>query len=130
MQNSGSNGLSGVVVDVDGTLAGPPTNGDYSTCIPVTDVVNFLKECRKFKVPITLYTSRNMRTYSGNIGKINANTLPILIDWLVRHEIPFDEVVVGKPWPGNRGIYIDDRAIRPKELINKSLDEVLSILDF
>src|SRR5690606_29179535 len=56
-----------------------------------------------------------MNTYGGNVGLINANTLPIILDWLARHEVPFDEVVVGKPWCGEGGFYVDDRALRPSE---------------
>ena len=33
---------------------------------------------------VILQTSRNMRSYEGNIGLINANTLPELIEWLRR----------------------------------------------
>ncbi len=44
-----------------------------------------------------------MRTYEGNVGKINVNTLPIIIDWLERHNVPYDEIYVGKPWCGHDG---------------------------
>jgi len=61
-----------------------------------------------------------MRTYEGNIGLINANTLPIIHDWLTRHKIPFDEILVGKPWCGFEGFYVDDKTIRPSEFVNLS----------
>ena len=70
-----------------------------------------------------------MRTYQGNIGKINANTLPVILDWLDRYSVPYDEVIVGKPWPGPDGYYIDDRAIRPSEFLSLSHDEILDLLD-
>lgn len=69
-------------------------------------------------------TARNMRTYEGNIGKINIHTLPIIIDWLNKHNVPFDEIIVGKPWCGNEGFYVDDRAVRPDEFSRMSMDEL------
>ena len=53
----------------------------------------------------------------GQIGKINANTLPLILDWLAQHEIPYDEIHVGKPWCGTEGFYVDDKAVRPSEFL-------------
>ena len=50
--------------------------------------------------------------------------LPDLIDWLTRHEIPFDEIHVGKPWPGPAGFYVDDRCMRPAEFARSSLSDL------
>jgi capsule biosynthesis phosphatase len=69
-----------------------------------------------------------MRTYEGQVGKINANTLPVIIDWLARHEIPYDELHVGKPWCGTEGFYIDDKAIRPSEFLALSHAEIQALL--
>lgn len=44
---------------------------------------------------IVIMTARNMRTFDGNIGKINIHTLPVIIDWLNENNIPYDEVIVG-----------------------------------
>ena len=70
-----------------------------------------------------------MRTYQGNIGAINKHTLPIIIDWLRRHDIPYDELYVGKPWCGFEGFYVDDKAIRPDELVKLSYAEICQLLD-
>lgn len=77
---------------------------------------------------IVLATARNMRTHAGNIGKINAKTLPVLIDWLDRHSVPYDEIWTGKPWNGNDGFYIDDNAVRPDEFKNLSYTEIKDLL--
>ena len=69
-----------------------------------------------------------MRTYDGNIGKIAANTLPIIVDWLKKHDIPFDEIHIGKPWCGQEGFYVDDRAVRPSEFRKHSYDEIKKLL--
>ncbi|HAN9697662.1 TPA: capsular biosynthesis protein, partial [Escherichia coli] len=75
------------------------------------------------------FTARNMRTYKENIGKINIHTLPVIIDWLNENRVPYDEVIVGKPWCGDEGFYVDDRAIRPSELCNMTLEEISNMLE-
>ena len=70
-----------------------------------------------------------MRTHANSIGLINAKTLPIILEWLARHDIPYDEIHVGKPWCGDDGFYVDDKAIRPSELKTMSYDEIRAILD-
>ncbi len=69
-----------------------------------------------------------MRTYDGNVGKINIHTLPTIIEWLDKHAVPYDEIHVGKPWCGFEGFYIDDKAIRPSEFVNLSYDEIQGLL--
>ena len=71
-----------------------------------------------------------MNSYNGNIGLINAHTAPILLEWLDKWEIPYDEIVYGKVWPGHKGFYIDDRSIRPDEFINKSIQELEELCDY
>ena len=68
-----------------------------------------------------------MKTYNGNIGLINANTAKVLTKWLDKWEIPYDEIIYGKPWPGHYGFYVDDRAIRPDEYLKYSPEELDSI---
>lgn len=55
---------------------------------------------------IVIFTARNMRTYKENIGKINIHTLPVIIDWLNENRVPYDEVIVGKPWCGDEGFML------------------------
>ncbi|MCA1956094.1 capsular biosynthesis protein, partial [Zymomonas sp.] len=88
-----------------------------------------LREYKSQGFEILIQTARNMRTYNGSVGKINANTLPIILDWLKKHDVPYDEIYVGKPWCGNDGFYIDDRAIRPSEFLNFSLDEINQLIE-
>ncbi|BFL69512.1 HAD-IIIC family phosphatase [Moraxella osloensis] len=117
-----------LIFDLDDTLC-TTQNGDYANAQPITEVVEKLKEYHRQGFTIIINTSRNMRTYQGNIGAINKNTLPIIIDWLARHDIPYDELYVGKPWCGFEGFYVDDKAIRPDELVKLSYAEICQLLD-
>lgn len=119
-----------LIFDIDGTIC-PIKKKDerYEDLIPYTDMVNKIREYKNQGAKIILYTSRNMNSFNGNIGLINKYTGPILVEWLKKWDIPYDEIVYGKLWPGHNGYYIDDRTIRPKEFLNNSLDELREICD-
>lgn len=118
-----------VVVDVDGTLAGRRGAGQsYAEVLPVSKVVHRIRGLKQQGYWIILYTSRNMRTHGGNIGRIMRHTAPVLVEWLARHEIPYDELHFGKPWCGHDGFYVDDRAIRPREFVTLGVEEIEATL--
>ena len=117
-----------LIFDIDGTLC-PIKKKDekYEDVIPDEEMVNKLKYYKNNNAKIVLFSSRNMKTYNGNLGLINANTAVIMQEWLKKWEIPYDEILFGKPWPGNRGFYIDDRAVRPDEFLKNSFEELEEI---
>lgn len=118
-----------IVVDVDGTLTGERGPGQsYAELSAEPSVVQRIRSLKEQGFWIILYTSRNMRTYDGNIGRIMCHTAPVLVEWLTRHEIPYDELHFGKPWCGHDGFYVDDRAIRPREFVMLKLEEIEAIL--
>ncbi len=96
--------------------------------VPNEEVIKKLKEYASHGCYVIIYSSKNMRTFKGNIGKINAITLPQIIEWLKNNDVPYDEIYVGKPWCGFNGFYVDDKAIRPDEFVNKSMEEINDII--
>lgn len=112
-----------IIFDLDETLC-TTTNGQYKNSNPLIEIITKLREYKELGFEIVINTSRNMRTYEGCIGKINKNTLPIIIEWLNQHEVPYDEIYVGKPWCGLEGFYVDDKAIRPNELLDLTYEEI------
>ena len=117
-----------LVFDLDGTLTHDDPQVSYADRRPNLAVVEKLRAYRADGFEIVICSARNMRTYGGQLGKINANTLPVILDWLTRHEIPFDEVHVGKPWCGADGFYVDDKAVRPSEFLALSHAEIQALL--
>lgn len=117
-----------LVFDLDGTLTHDDPSADYAARRPNAAMVEKLRAYRDQGFEIVIASSRNMRTYEGQIGKINANTLPVILDWLARHHIPYDEIHVGKPWCGTDGFYVDDKAIRPSEFLALSFEEIHALL--
>jgi capsule biosynthesis phosphatase len=118
-----------IVIDLDGTLTVPSGGGNYDALAPNLAVVAQLRRYARDGFRIAVMTSRNMRSFSNSIGRINAETLPAAIAWLKRHDIPFDEIHVGKPWCGEDGFYVDDRAVRPSEFVRLDHATIKALLE-
>ncbi|MCF1428880.1 MAG: HAD hydrolase family protein [Shewanella sp.] len=116
-----------LIVDLDGTLTQADAN-DYSEVSPRLDIIAKLREYQQQGFEIVISTARNMRTFEGNVGKINIHTLPIITAWLDKHQVPYDEILVGKPWCGHEGFYIDDRAVRPSEFARLSQAQIEQLI--
>lgn len=116
-----------LVIDLDDTIC-RTFDGDYANSEPIAEIVERLRGYKNAGFEIVIHTSRNVRTFKNNMGKITAHTLPIIIDWLRKNEIPYDEIYVGKPWCGHEGFYVDDRAIRPSEFLKHSHEQILALL--
>jgi len=115
-----------LVFDLDGTITIDDTNQpQYLSKLPNIEVIERIREYKSLGFEIIIMTARNMKTHNNSIGLINAKTLPIIIEWLKNHEVPYDEIHVGKPWCGTEGFYVDDKAIRPNEFLKLSYEEIL-----
>ena len=113
------------VFDIDGTLC-PIKKKDekYEDLVPYPEMLEKLNYYKENGARIILYTSRNMNTYQGNIGLINKHTAAVLTAWLEKYNIPYDEIVYGKVWPGHKGFYVDDRTVRQEELLKYTPEEL------
>ncbi len=117
-----------LVVDLDGTLTIDDAELPYSDRLPNLPLIEKLQAYKAEGFEIIIHSARNMRTHKASVGKINAFTLPVIVEWLQRHGVPYDEIHVGKPWCGADGFYVDDRAIRPSEFMTLTLDEIQALI--
>ncbi len=117
-----------LILDVDGTLSIDDASLPYPERRPRRDVIERIAALHKAGVRVILYSARNMRTHAGNVGVINAKTLPELVQWLDRHRIPYDELHMGKPWCGHNGFYVSDKAVRPSQLVAHPLARMDALL--
>lgn len=60
--------MKNIIIDLDGTLT-IDADTSYENKPVNIDVVQKLREYKSLGFNITILTSRNMRTYEGNIGK-------------------------------------------------------------
>lgn len=119
-----------LVVDIDGTLC--PIKRSHEQYIDMEPEPRMLERIRTLHAEgwrIILHTARGMRSNQGNVGQIGKKVVPDLLQWLAKHDIPFDELHTAKPWPGRQGVYIDDRAVRPREFVEMSFDELNAVME-
>lgn len=129
MHQSESEPKSTIVLDIDGTICPiKHANENYADLIPDAEMIEIIRLYRDLGFKIAFYTSRNMKSFNGNPGRINAITAPIVVAWLKKWDIPFDELYFAKPWPGPNGFYVDDRAIRPNEFKKLNPSEISALL--
>lgn len=99
-----------ICIDLDGVVAGFKGEGDtYADVLPIPGAIEKLRDFKKNGHYVILYTARHMKTCKGNVGLVTARVGGITLDWLKKHEIPYDEIYFGKPWAD---VYIDDNAFR------------------
>ena len=76
--------------DIDGTLCPIKKKEEaYIDLVPYPEMIDKIREYKAGGAKIVLFTSRNMNSYHGNIGLINANTAKVLLAWLEKWDIPF-----------------------------------------
>jgi capsule biosynthesis phosphatase len=96
-------------IDLDGTICFTRKEGQsYSDVEPIPGAIPFLKNLKSQGHYIIIHTARNMVTYQDSLGKIIANQAPVVIEWLKKYEIPYDELLFGKPYAD---YYIDDKSV-------------------
>lgn len=106
-------------IDLDNTLVTyPKIKGDYSSVDPINNNIKLVKYLKKLGHYIIIYTARRMRTHDGNVGKIVADIGIITLNTLKEFDIPYDEIVFGKPYAH---FYIDDLAVHSYGNIEKEI---------
>lgn len=110
--------------DLDNTIVTyPKIPADYTSVEPIWSVINIIRKLKTEGHTIIIYTARRMKTHSGNVGAIIKDIGKITIDTLNKYDVPYDELVFGKPYAD---FYIDDLMINPKLDLNKELGIYLS----
>ena len=119
-----------LIVDIDGVLCPiKDIDSSYRDLKPYGPMLERLLEWKEKGFQIILHSSRTMRTHAGDLSRINKHTAHQTIEWLEHWGIPYDGILFGKPWPGKEGFYIDDRAIRPREFLTCSKNELDQIIE-
>ena len=102
-----------LVVDLDHTLCVGDLRIEsslirYATAKPISQTVEKLREANRQGWYITILTARHMRACLNDAEYAFNKLSQITADWLDQHQVPFDQLVFGKPY----GLwYIDDKAM-------------------
>jgi capsule biosynthesis phosphatase len=99
-----------ICIDIDGVVCElRRSEQNYADVEPRPGAVEKMKALRQAGHYLILCTARHMATCNSNVGLVVARQGKTLLDWLARHEIPYDELWFGKP---HADVYIDDNAYR------------------
>lgn len=95
---------SELYVDFDGTIVS--LEKDFMEGEPNEELITVLRDYYENNKRIVIYTARGMKSNNGDLAIIEKNVKPRIAEWLRLHNVPYHELIVGKPfWE----ILIDDR---------------------
>ena len=109
--------LDYIIIDLDDTITRDHSSEDYKDKELNPLVAKAISNAKKAGFKSKIFSSRNMRTYEGDVNKIEKFTRPIAEEWLLKNNIEYDELILGKPWAGKNGVYVDDKNIHIEEFI-------------
>jgi len=111
--------IKSICFDLDDTICFPnhgekDTYKKYGLAKPNDQVIAQIRRLKRdLGFHIVLLSARRMLTFGGNIDKIKADVEEITRSWLNEHDVPFDELVFGKPYVTT--YYVDDKAMDLKQ---------------
>lgn len=108
-----------LIVDLDNTITIDSSSLDYATKKLNAEVALAIKNASKLEIETTIFSSRNMKTFNGDLEKIESVTRPIAENWLQEKQIKYSELILGKPWCGKEGWYVDDKNLSIEEFVFK-----------
>ena len=114
----GNNDRPTIVFDLDDTICYPNHNASdteikYGYALANNDVINRMKTLREEGFYIIIHSARRMLTHNGDIDKIHKDVWDTTVDWLETYDVPYDELVFGKPYANT--YYVDDKAMNLEE---------------
>ena len=110
-----------IVTDVDDTILFTE-NRDYENSRPNVPVVEGLRKLKEKGWKIILMSARGMGRSNGDIASVSVEVTAEIQKFVDKYDVPCDEIILGKPWAS---YYIDDKAIRPDEFVEK-IDEIVN----
>lgn len=107
-----------LVIDLDGTICEQTSGGTaYRDAKPVDVVIDRLRVLRRAGWKIVIHTARGMRSWIAQTPEETYGQMTR--DWLLRHRVPYDELVFGKP-AGD--LYVDDKGASIAEFLAREVD--------
>lgn len=106
--------MNTLVIDIDDTILttekGEDGKFDYPNSKPYRRVIAAINYHYAIGDTIKLFTARGMKTFNGDVEKIEEFHRPILEKWLKDNKVKYHSLQFGKPW-GPNVFYIDDKSL-------------------
>jgi len=98
-----------IVFDLDGVICElKKPSESYSEVNPKKKVIQKMRNLKEQGHYLIIHTGRHMRTCNGDVTKVIEKIGKITEEWLEKWNVPYDELVFGKPYAD---IYIDDLGV-------------------
>ena len=98
-----------IVFDLDGVICElKKPSESYSEVSPKKKVIQKMRNLKDQGHYLIIHTGRHMRTCNGDVTKVIEKIGKITEEWLEKWNVPYDELVFGKPYAD---IYIDDLGV-------------------
>ena len=113
-----------IVFDLDGVICELKRPSEsYADVIPKNEIIEKMKDLKKDGHYLIIHTGRHMRTCDGNVSKVIEKIGKITEDWLKKWNVPYDELIFGKPYAD---MYIDDLGIEFSTMnnLNKKIESM------
>jgi len=117
-----------IVFDLDGVICElKKPSESYSEVIPKKKVIQKMRNLKDEGHYLIIHTGRHMRTCDGDVTKVIEKVGKITEDWLEKWEVPYDELVFGKPYAD---IYIDDLGVEfsTNEKLGEKLESIQPVI--
>lgn len=103
-----------ICFDLDDTICFPnhcatDSYKKYGLALPNHDVIKTMWDLKDHGYHIVILSARRMVTHQGDMVKILDDIGEITIDWLKKHDVPYDELIFGKPYVTT--YYVDDKGM-------------------
>ena len=113
-----------IVFDLDGVICElKKPSESYSDVIPKKKIIQKMRNLKEEGHYLIIHTARHMRTCEGDVTKVIAKIGKITEDWLEKWQVPYDEIIFGKPYAD---VYIDDLGIEfsTNEKLGEKLESI------
>ena len=108
------------IIDLDGTITDDFDLSEYYSRSVDATMVKTINNLHNAGIPIEILTARGMKSHRENIKKIENTHKNSLKKWLSENEIYYDRITFGKPFCGDRGFYVDDKAMYIEDFLGKN----------
>jgi len=117
-----------IVFDLDGVICElKKPSESYSDVNPRKKVIQKMRNLREQGHYLIIHTGRHMRTCDGDVAKVIEKIGKTTEDWLVKWDVPYDELIFGKPYAD---MYIDDLGIEfsSSEKLGERLESIQPVI--
>ena len=103
-----------ICFDLDDTICFPnhgvsDSYEKYGLAEPNHQVIQSMWDLKDHGFYIVILSARRMVTHDGDMVKILDDIGKITIDWLGKYDVPYDELIFGKPYVTT--YYVDDKGM-------------------